>query len=1278
MRVAVLRWKLVRASLLVLLSLQVPPAAAQWQTAGAMNSARFGATVTALPNGKVLIFGGAAPIDSAELFDPSTGVYTPKPSIRSARRFGTATLLRNGKVLIAGGANGATPIANAEVYDPVADTFTDTGSLNVARLSATATLLLDGRVLIVGGTAGGSALFSAEIYDPATGAFTLTGALQNARTSATATLLPDGRVLVACGHLLSGISSASAEIYDPASGSFGTAPSLLAARESATATLLSNGRVLFAGGVSTTLSGSVVLASAELYDPAAGSTLVGSLTTARYAATATLLPNSNVLIAGGWTNLSGTATASAETFLLFGVNRFFNGGFMSSARSNAAAVVMPGGSVLVFGGQNGAALAGVERYDYTHGVFNPTGDTTVPHSYATGTLLPDGQVLIVGANNSGIRTLDRFDPATATFHSAGLLPVARSEHTATLLTDGHVLFTGGIFTSAPAGSQVDLYDPVTQTFNTVAPLSSARLLHSATLLPNGKVLVAGGTPPAQYPTAVTTAELYDPATRTFSMTGSLAAARYSAQVVLLPNGKVLFAGGQNSNQFVTTAELYDPATGLFAPTGNPVLARQNATATLLRNGKVLIAGGYAPPFNITSSAELYDPVTGVFTATGSMLTARASGASILLPDGRVLVCGGIGADFSNEISNAEIYDPARGTFTATGALISRRQNPTITLLRDGRVLVAGGRINLNTDLATAEIFDPGLGLNNAQRPALTSAAWSEPALPLSVQFAGSGLRASTQVPAGALVGSEGSGGGSGNAATNFPLLQLQRVENEQQFFVPAAPSLDAWTDGALTTSTLSGLPQGLYRATVFVNAMPSVSRLLTLGPPGAIAVLQGSPQAAVVTTQFGFPLQVKVTDTSGNPIRDATVNFTVPASGASATLSSASATTDANGSAAVNATANTRAGTYLVFATVAGTATSTSFSLSNVAGAPAHFAATGGDQQTAQVATAFAQPLAITVSDAFGNQANAMIDFTPPASGASANLSTTSIGTGGSGVGAVFATANTHVGSYAVTAMVRGHPELQIGFSLANTPAAAAQLAAQNGPDFSGTAGLSLGTLPVAIALDAFGNPVAGVAVDFATGGADSGTIGGTHVITDANGLAALGEWTLSPNAGTNTVQATAAGLSGSPLTFSAAGAQSVDVQVALTTNRYYVQFNHTLDYVIVVTAAGPSNANNVRVTDRLSPLLDVANAHWVCVPAVGSACAAAGNGELVDQPANIASGGSVTFVLSADVLGDPAGITDLVPNTASIAVDGDTNGGNDSATIANQAVIFRDGFAGD
>ena len=112
--------------------------------------------------------------------------------------------------------------------------------------------------------------------------------------------------------------------------------------------------------------------------------------------------------------------------------------------------------------------------------------------------------------------------------------------------------------------------------------------HTATLLPNGKVLVAGGYNGG----ALTSAELYDPASGTWTATGSLNTARYDHTATLLPNGKVLVAGGISNGSDLTSAELYDPASGTWTATGSLNTARYEHTATLLPNGKVLVAGGY--------------------------------------------------------------------------------------------------------------------------------------------------------------------------------------------------------------------------------------------------------------------------------------------------------------------------------------------------------------------------------------------------------------------------------------------------------------------------------------------------------------------------------------------------------------------------------------------------------------------------------------------------------------------------------------------------------------
>ena len=120
-------------------------------------------------------------------------------------------------------------------------------------------------------------------------------------------------------------------------------------------------------------------------------------------------------------------------------------------------------------------------------------------------------------------------------------------------------------------------------------------------------------------------------------------------------------------------------TGTFTPTGNMSIDRIGHTATLLPNGKVLIAGGQTPGCcffvpTIFSSAELYDPATGSFTPTGDMTTARIGHTATLIPDGRVLVTGGFGLTDTGSgprwgpLTSAELYDPAAGTFSATGSM----------------------------------------------------------------------------------------------------------------------------------------------------------------------------------------------------------------------------------------------------------------------------------------------------------------------------------------------------------------------------------------------------------------------------------------------------------------------------------------------------------------------------------------------------------------------------------------------------------------------------------
>ncbi len=334
--------------------------------------------------------------------------------------------------------------------------------------------------------------------------------------------------------------------------------------------------------------------------------------------------------------------------------------------------------------------------------WTPTGSMGTSRGEFTGTLLLDGRVLAAGghAYPYAFDTAEVYDPATGTWTPTGpMIPAdgcdggGRFTHTAVRLPDGKVLVAGGLsncFGVQHAVSSAEIYDPATNAWTATSSMVSVRSGHTATLLANGKVLVAGGFGNAG---SQSSSEIYNPATGTWTPTGSMNVPRgWHVAIKLTASGWVLVAGGRDSTAAaVASAELYNPASGKWKLTTVPMTtAREGCPATELPDGQVLVSGGPTCWVGCEHTpADLYDPATGFWSATTPLATQRGGGhIQVLLQNGKVLAAGGTGYQSFN--TSAEIYDPTARTWTLTGSMSTGRSGFPGVVLLGGQVLAAGG------------------------------------------------------------------------------------------------------------------------------------------------------------------------------------------------------------------------------------------------------------------------------------------------------------------------------------------------------------------------------------------------------------------------------------------------------------------------------------------------------------------------------------------------------------------------------------------------------------
>jgi hypothetical protein len=447
--------------------------------------------------------------------------------------------------------------------------------------------------------------------------------------------------------------------------------------------------------------------------------------------------------------------------------------------------------------------------------------------------------------------------------------------------------------------------------------------------------------------------------------------------------------------------------------------------------------------------------------------------------------------------------------------------------------------------------------------------------------------------------------------------------------------------------------------------------------PTFLFLADGTPQSATVGQAYSQPLSVSAeTIVVGNdtPVSGLAVTFSAPTSGpsgsfsATSTVSTVTVSTDVTGSTAVTLYANTAPGSFTVDARASfgGGIHVAHFSLTNLAGAPAHIVAVAGTLQSATVGTAYTTALQAQVTDQYANPVpNAAVTFTVPGSGAAGTFAggptVTTDANGQATAGTL--TANTVAGPFTVTATLSGLGTAA-DFPLTNTAGAAASITAVAGTPQSATVGTAYATALQARVADAFGNPIGGVSVTFTAparppgGGSFAGGWAVT-VTTAANGQATAGTLTASSDAGPFTVTATVSGVSTAAqfdLTNTAAGAAHV-VAVAGAAQSARVGTAFATPLQVRVTDASGNPVSGAAVTFAApsgGPGGTFAGSATVLTDATGLATAptltantVAGNYAVT---ASAAGAGGASFSLT-NTAGAPASITAVGGTPQSTAV---------------------------
>ncbi len=871
--------------------------------------------------------------------------------------------------------------------------------------------------------------------------------------------------------------------------------------------------------------------------------------------------------------------------------------------------------------------------------------------------------------------------------------------------------------SQPGNSSYSAATPVSQTFSvdaqlaivSTSPLSSGTIKtsYSVTLMSQGGSgnpiwsLAAGALPaglnlngsnisgtPTAVGTSTFTIQLADNAfpgvvvTKQFSLT--IAAGAPAAITVTSGNNQtaaVDTAFGSPLTVSVTDAygdpvpnvnvTFTAPASGASATFGTAPSATVLTNSAGMASAPSLTANSTAGSYAVTATvAGVANPASFALTnntgAPGAITVASGSGQSTQVNTafGAPLVVN-VKDNYGNPVANATVTFTSAASSTGAGALFGSAASTTAQTNTAGVATSPTPKAN-----GVAGSYTVTAGVSGVTTTA--SFALANTAGPASAAIATSGAGQSTQVNtafAAPLVVTVKDSGGNPVPNVNVTFTAPASSGASASALFGTAPSATVQTNASGTatspTLTANGVA-GTYSVTATAAGVttPATFALTnTAGTPSVVTAVSGGNQTAPVNTTFAAPLVVTVKDSGGNPVANVNVTFTAPASGPSAlfgTAASVTVQTNATGIATSPAPkANGTAGTYSVTASAPGVTTPVSFALTNTAGAASAITAVSGSNQTAQVNTAFAAPLVVTVKDSGGNPvANVNVTFTsaPASSGASALFGTaasTTVQTNSSGTAtSPTLTANAVAGTYSVSATAAG-VTTPVTFALTNTAGAPSVITAVSGGNQTASVNTAFATPLVVTVKDSSGNPVANVNVTFtasaATSGASAlfGTAASTTVQTNASGTATSPTLTANAIAGTYSVTATAAGVT-TPVTFAltnTAGAPSVITAVSGGNQSAPVNTTFAAPLVVTVKDSGGNPVANVNVTftapaSSASALFGTAASVTVQTNSTGTAT----------SPAPKANGTAGTYSVTASAPGVTTPVSFALTNTAGAA----------------------------